>query len=809
MLTARDALDSRVAGLDVGADDYLVKPFERQELLARLRALLRRRPPRGMAPLRVGDLMLNPDTHEVSRGGPPDRPHAARVRAPGVPDAQRAPRDLAPEASGRGLGLTRSRSPTRSRCSSPTCEGSSKPVASLDSSIRSAARATSSAYKRLPIRWRLAGGSAALTLVILCGFAVIVGVLTTGRIFDDFDRQVSASADKLEQEANFRLMPDAQGRAVLRRLSGSLNLDDFAASQGAAIRIITDDDTAFYETANAPDFGPPYTRTANIDGWRVETRPLAVIGYTDNLWIQYAEQISGVQATANRVKVFLAFGVLGGTLLALLAGLATARRAMEPIAELTAAAREVERSRDPSLRIPRPEADDEVAEPARTLEAMLGALDEARSETEAGAGPPARVRRRRLARGAYAPDLGAGQPRSAARGGARGRAARGRGVGAALFAPDAPAGGRPPAPRPRGRRARRGPPAARRLRRGDGRRRRARAGRRRARDLGLRPGGRSRGRRPRRAPPPRAQPDGERAPPHRPRHRGRGDRAAGQRRGDRRGRGRRPGDRPRGAGATRSSSASSAAPATAAARPASGSRSSAPWPSPTRAASASKSRSTAAAPGSSCACPPREAGHEQPAGGPRGRAGRSARAAGRRRRRAAGARVRGRRVRRGQVAPAGRARGRRRGRAGAARRLRRAGRRRAPVRAARRGAASAGARGRPGPGDAPRARGARDAAARVPGPAGGRPGASVRDAARAARPPGPPGARPARARGPALGRPLHERLPDLPLALAGRGARARGRHLPLGRAGTGVIRCGRCWPSSSAAPARVGSPSRR
>jgi DNA-binding response OmpR family regulator len=68
MLTARDALDSRVKGLDVGADDYLVKPFERQELLARMRALLRRRPPRGMAPLRVGDLMLNPDTHEVSRG---------------------------------------------------------------------------------------------------------------------------------------------------------------------------------------------------------------------------------------------------------------------------------------------------------------------------------------------------------------------------------------------------------------------------------------------------------------------------------------------------------------------------------------------------------------------------------------------------------------------------------------------------------------------------------------------------------------------------------------------------------------------
>jgi DNA-binding response OmpR family regulator len=68
MLTARDALEARVAGLDAGADDYLVKPFERQELLARIRALLRRTPPRGSAPLRVGDLQLNPDTHEVQRG---------------------------------------------------------------------------------------------------------------------------------------------------------------------------------------------------------------------------------------------------------------------------------------------------------------------------------------------------------------------------------------------------------------------------------------------------------------------------------------------------------------------------------------------------------------------------------------------------------------------------------------------------------------------------------------------------------------------------------------------------------------------
>jgi two-component system OmpR family sensor kinase len=75
-------------------------------------------------------------------------------------------------------------------------------------------------------------------------------------------------------------------------------------------------------------------------------------------------------------------GVFAGTALALLAGMAMARRAMAPIAELTMTAAEIARTRDPSRRIPASAAEDEVAELARTLEGMLRELDAARSETE-------------------------------------------------------------------------------------------------------------------------------------------------------------------------------------------------------------------------------------------------------------------------------------------------------------------------------------------------------------------------------------------------------------------------------------------
>jgi two-component system, OmpR family, sensor kinase len=258
-------------------------------------------------------------------------------------------------------------------------------VASPGSFIRSAARATSSAYKRLPIRWRLAGGSAALTLIILLGFATIVGVLTTRSIRSDFEREVAESATVLQREVRPRPIVDENGFLqrydFVRLLKGSPDLDTYAKSQNAVIRLVTRDGHVLNATQNAPYLLPPRATTQEWDGWLIESRAVQLDAGV--FYIQYARRLSDVEANTNRVRVFLGLGVLGGAALALLAGLATATRAMAPIARLTDAARAITRTRDPSLTIPHPESKDEVSDLAVTLESMLRALNEARGETEA------------------------------------------------------------------------------------------------------------------------------------------------------------------------------------------------------------------------------------------------------------------------------------------------------------------------------------------------------------------------------------------------------------------------------------------
>jgi len=73
MITARDQVRDRISGLDVGADDYLAKPFDFGEMLARLRAVMRRAPVERPVRLEIGDLVVDPATHMVTRAGAPVR----------------------------------------------------------------------------------------------------------------------------------------------------------------------------------------------------------------------------------------------------------------------------------------------------------------------------------------------------------------------------------------------------------------------------------------------------------------------------------------------------------------------------------------------------------------------------------------------------------------------------------------------------------------------------------------------------------------------------------------------------------------
>ena len=244
----------------------------------------------------------------------------------------------------------------------------------------------SAAFDRLPIRTRLALASALLTFVILCGFALVVGSLTVHRIRADFNSEVTASADEFASLLRISVTPTSEGQ----HLVVSPNIDAYAPPEHAAIRVILSTSASVIEnTPHAPELDRPDGRIAgldggvNVDGYRVESRaegPLSTGGY---VVIQYARPLSDVQPTIARVELLLVLGTLAGSGLALLAGATIARRAMQPIATLTATAAEIARTQDSSAAIPQPEADDEVAELARTLQGMLHSLDDAHAETEA------------------------------------------------------------------------------------------------------------------------------------------------------------------------------------------------------------------------------------------------------------------------------------------------------------------------------------------------------------------------------------------------------------------------------------------
>jgi signal transduction histidine kinase len=221
------------------------------------------------------------------------------------------------------------------------------------------------------VRWRLAGVSAALTLVILVVFALVVGQLATSRIKDDFRQELLSVGSQIR--ANLQLQRDP-----------ATGIDELPIGD-AAVRVVDGGGRVVggQETPGAPSLGAPVAGVVSVGKWDVYAQPLdptTLIGQIT--YVQYARSRDSLDETVNRLWLFLVGGVLGGTVLAALAGFAVASRAMRPISGLTSAARKIADTRDPSLRLPMPETEDEVAELAQTLDKMLRELDAARGETE-------------------------------------------------------------------------------------------------------------------------------------------------------------------------------------------------------------------------------------------------------------------------------------------------------------------------------------------------------------------------------------------------------------------------------------------
>ena len=228
---------------------------------------------------------------------------------------------------------------------------------------------------RLPIRLRLAVSVAAVVFVILVATAVAVGTLTAHRLRSDFDSQVYSQTVNI---ANL-LHPDFRNN----QLGGTQNFVNYASVTGAAARISLADGTPYIHTPSAPYLGDPLHPTNSIDGYRVASVEVNFgVGDTDSIIVQYGLPVHPLAMEIGNLELLLALGVLVGTALAFAAGSLVARRAIAPIAELTAAAGEIERTRDPNRTLPAPIADDEVAELSRTLSGMLASLSEARNETE-------------------------------------------------------------------------------------------------------------------------------------------------------------------------------------------------------------------------------------------------------------------------------------------------------------------------------------------------------------------------------------------------------------------------------------------
>ena len=228
--------------------------------------------------------------------------------------------------------------------------------------------------RRIPIRWRLAAASSALTFLILVVFAIGFGSFMTDRLRSDFDRETVSAAETLVSSIEIAATPNG---FVVR----GVDVNDYAGSQKARIRILDLGGDVIASSVGAPDFGILPPGETQRSGHLIVTRPVNT-GQLGQVLLQYARPSRDLTRAVGSVWIALAIGVVAGSMLALLVALAIAKRTLRPLGDLTEAARQVERTGDATVAIPVPPANDEVRDLAVTLGHALSQLDSAKVRTE-------------------------------------------------------------------------------------------------------------------------------------------------------------------------------------------------------------------------------------------------------------------------------------------------------------------------------------------------------------------------------------------------------------------------------------------
>jgi two-component system OmpR family sensor kinase len=217
--------------------------------------------------------------------------------------------------------------------------------------------------KSWPVRWRLALVSSGLTLAILLLFGGLIGKIATERIRDDFNSEVSSAVKILAGQIQVVYPPFGEPEA---REGPQLNA--FVLPDDASARVYDIEGDFITSNTDAANLGPVQQGLNDHQGMLVATEVIlndnrAVTGY-----VQYGRSLDHVDATIDRVWALILAGILGGTLLAVFAGVAIARRAMRPIASLTETAQEIATDASHELRTP-------LTSVLANLELLQGSLD--------------------------------------------------------------------------------------------------------------------------------------------------------------------------------------------------------------------------------------------------------------------------------------------------------------------------------------------------------------------------------------------------------------------------------------------------